>query len=133
MYIAMQALAAISVAIRTFNKIHPLNIYSSSIYLKKKCLRRGTKINSINKQLLETIWPLCFIVTLLLFFGIAGMATLSSIRAFVSGESYWSKSQKEAVHLLHVYTENHDKITYERFLQEISVPLNDQAARLELQ
>lgn len=61
------------------------------------------------------------------------MATLSSIRAFVSGESYWSKSQKEAVHLLHVYAETHDNVTYERFLQEISVPLSDQSARLELQ
>lgn len=65
--------------------------------------------------------------------GIAGMDTLSSVRAFVSGESFWSKSQKESVHLLHVYGETHAEADYQRFLKAIVVPLSDKVAREELQ
>jgi diguanylate cyclase (GGDEF)-like protein/PAS domain S-box-containing protein len=98
------------------------------------CLTVGEyKIFSVNKQLLETIWPFCIIVTLLLFLGIASMDMLSSVRAFVSGESFWSKSQKESVHLLNIYAQSRYESDYQRFLKEISVPLNDKIARIELQ
>ena len=94
---------------------------------------REIKIFSVNKQLLETIWPFCFIVTILLFLGIASMNMLSSVRAFVGGESLWSKSQKESVHHLNVYARSHAEGDYQRFLNAIAVPLNDKAAKLELQ
>lgn len=91
------------------------------------------KIFSVNRQLLETIWPFCIIVILLLFLGIASMDMLSSVRAFVSGESFWSKSQKESVHLLNLYAQSRDESDYQRFLEEIAIPLNDKVARIELQ
>lgn len=72
-------------------------------------------------------------MTLLLFLGIASMDMLSSVRAFASGESFWSKSQKESVHLLNLYAKSHNESDYQRFLEEIAVPLSDQAARIELQ
>jgi diguanylate cyclase (GGDEF)-like protein/PAS domain S-box-containing protein len=94
---------------------------------------KGIKIFSINKSLLETIWPFCFIVMLLIFLSIASMNTLSSVRAFVSGESLWSKSQKESVRHLHDYAKTHAETDYQLFLNAIAVPLNDKVARLELQ
>jgi diguanylate cyclase (GGDEF)-like protein/PAS domain S-box-containing protein len=94
---------------------------------------REQQIFSVNKQLLETIWPFCIIVTLLLVLGIASMDTLSAVRAFVSGESFWSKSQKESVHLLNLYAKTHQETHYQQFLNEISIPLNDKIARIELQ
>ena len=61
------------------------------------------------------------------------MNTLSSVRAFVGGESYWSKSQKESVFHLNRYAYTHNETDYQKFLQVINVPLQDKIARLELQ
>lgn len=61
------------------------------------------------------------------------MNTLSAVRAFVSGESLWSKAQKESVYHLNVYTKTHADSDYQKFLKAIDVPLNDKVARLELQ
>ena len=61
------------------------------------------------------------------------MKTLSSVRAYVSGESFWSKAQKEAVYHLNVYARTHAESDYQRFLNTIEVPLGDKLARNELQ
>lgn len=83
--------------------------------------------------MLQTIWPFCFIVALLLFLGILSMNTLLSVRAFVSGESYWSKYQKESIIYLSNYAATHRESDYQKFLEYIDVPLQDKAARIELQ
>lgn len=88
---------------------------------------------SVNKQLLKTIWPFCFIVALLLFLGIVSMHVLSSVRAYVSGESLWSKSQKESTYHLNRYAVTHSESDYQQFLREIEIPLQDKVARLALQ
>lgn len=61
------------------------------------------------------------------------MNTLSSVRAYVGGESYWSKYQKESILHLSNYAISHDESDYQKFLEYIDVPLHDKAARLELQ
>lgn len=61
------------------------------------------------------------------------MNTLSAVRAYVSGESIWSKSQKESVYHLNTYAKTHADADYQKFLQAIDVPLNDKIARIELQ
>jgi diguanylate cyclase (GGDEF)-like protein/PAS domain S-box-containing protein len=61
------------------------------------------------------------------------MNTLSAVRAYVSGESLWSKAQKESIYHLNVYTKTHADSDYQKFLKAIDVPLNDKIARLELQ
>ena len=61
------------------------------------------------------------------------MKTLSSVRAYVSGESFWSKAQKESVLHLNRYAETHDKSDYQKFLNAIAVPLGDKLAREQLQ
>ena len=83
--------------------------------------------------MLQTIWPFCFIVALLLFLGILCMNTLSSVRAYVGGESYWSKYQKESILHLTNYANSHDEADYQKFLEYIDVPLQDKAVRVELQ
>ncbi|MES2580377.1 MAG: EAL domain-containing protein, partial [Pseudomonadota bacterium] len=85
------------------------------------------------KQLLKTIWPFCFIVALLLFLGIISMQVLSSVRAYVSGESFWSKAQKESTYHLNRYAVTHSEFDYQQFLREIEIPLQDKVARLALQ
>lgn len=61
------------------------------------------------------------------------MNTLSSVRAFVGGESYWSKFQKESVFYLNKYAVTHNQADYQKFLQAINVPVQDKFARLALQ
>lgn len=91
------------------------------------------KILSANKQLITIIWPFCIIVALLFFLGVVSMKALSSVRAYVSGESFWSKSQKEAVYHLNVYARTQAESDYQQFLNAIQVPLGDKLARNQLQ
>ena len=58
---------------------------------------------------------------------------LSAVRAYVTGESLYSKGQKDAqIHLL-AYAENNEEADYQRFLKSLAVPLGDRKAREALQ
>ncbi len=61
------------------------------------------------------------------------MKALSSVRAYVSGESFWSRSQKESVYYLNQYAKSHADSDYQQFLKAIAVPLGDKLARTQLQ
>jgi len=58
--------------------------------------------------------------------------TLSAARAYVGGESQWSKGAKDAVYHLYRYTESHSELDYRRHREALAVSLGDRAARLEL-
>ncbi|MBX3039224.1 MAG: response regulator [Bdellovibrionaceae bacterium] len=61
------------------------------------------------------------------------MQTLSSVRAFVSGEGIWSKAQKSATLSLHKYAQTGDIEHYQTYLSHMQVPLGDHQARVELE
>ena len=86
----------------------------------------------VNKQLLKITWPFLVIVPLLLLLSILSAEALSAVRAFVNGESLWSKSQKQAINALNLYAISHDERDYQAYLRAISVPLGDHRARLAL-
>jgi PAS domain S-box-containing protein len=58
---------------------------------------------------------------------------LSAVRSYVTGESMYSKGQKDAQIYLLDYAEYHRQEDYLRFLSALSVPLGDRVAREELQ
>ncbi|MFD2163465.1 sensor histidine kinase [Paradesertivirga mongoliensis] len=58
---------------------------------------------------------------------------LSSIRAYVNGESEYSKAQKEATRYLIDFIQTSDKRSYDLFKEEIKVPIGDSLARVALQ
>jgi signal transduction histidine kinase len=60
------------------------------------------------------------------------MGKLSAVRAFVGGESLWSKAQKNAVFSLQRYGTTHDEFDYRQFEEFLAVPLGDHDARIEL-
>jgi diguanylate cyclase (GGDEF)-like protein/PAS domain S-box-containing protein len=61
------------------------------------------------------------------------IAILSAGRAFVEGESLWSKAQKKSlVHLMR-YAHTHAESDYAEFRAALAVPLGDRKARLELE
>ena len=61
------------------------------------------------------------------------MNTLTSVRAFISAESFYSKSQKDATYFLNLYATSHSISDYQRFIEAISIPLADYKARTALQ
>jgi PAS domain S-box-containing protein len=58
---------------------------------------------------------------------------LSAVRAYVTGESLYSKGQKDAQIFLLDYAEKHREEDYARFMAALAVPLGDRAAREALQ
>ncbi|MBC8052396.1 MAG: HAMP domain-containing histidine kinase [Sphingobacteriaceae bacterium] len=58
---------------------------------------------------------------------------LSSIRAYVNGESQYSKAQKDATRYLIDFIQTSDLQSYNLFKQELQVPIGDRLARIALQ
>ena len=84
------------------------------------------------RQRWTVIVPFLTVVGLLAALGMLSVDILSSVRAFVGGESLWSKGQKDAVHHLARYTESRAPEDYRKFQASLAVPLGDRIARLEL-
>src|SRR5437899_3432847 len=88
---------------------------------------------SISRRLLLIVWPFLAIVVLLVLLGVGSVDILSSVRAYVSGESLWSKAQKDAAYYLSNYARNRSPDDYRRFVDAIAIPLGDRVAREELE
>jgi PAS domain S-box-containing protein len=73
------------------------------------------------------------IVALQLGVAVISIDVLSAVRAYVTGESLYSKGQKDAQIYLIDYAEYQREVDYERFLAALAVPLGDRVAREELQ
>jgi diguanylate cyclase (GGDEF)-like protein/PAS domain S-box-containing protein len=85
------------------------------------------------KRLLLIIWPFLAILVLLVVLATQSMAILAAGRAYVEGESLWSKAQKQALSHLMRYAHTHAEPDYQNFLTALAVPLGDRKARLELE
>jgi diguanylate cyclase (GGDEF)-like protein len=72
------------------------------------------------------------IVLCLLILANFSLGLLSSMRAYVGGESLWSKSQKDAVFHLQKYAASRAPEELRRFRTDIAVPLGDHEARIEM-
>jgi diguanylate cyclase (GGDEF)-like protein len=78
------------------------------------------------------IWIFAAIVVCLLILADFSLGLLSSMRAYVGGESLWSKSQKDAVFHLQQYASSAAPEELGRFRVEIDVLMGDHQARLEM-
>lgn len=78
------------------------------------------------------IWMFAAIVLSLLILANFSFGVLSSVRAYVGGESRWSKAQKDAVFHLQKYAISRAAQDLQGFRENISVPLGDHTARLEM-
>ncbi len=84
------------------------------------------------RRLLLIVWPFFAIVALMLVIAAASLDILSGCRAYVEGESVWSKAQKDAVFHLLRYAETGNTQHYERYAAAIAIPLGVQIARIEM-
>jgi diguanylate cyclase (GGDEF)-like protein len=78
------------------------------------------------------IWMFAGIVLCLLILANFSFGLLSSMRAYVGGESLWSKSQKDAVFHLQKFAGSHDPKDLQQFRADIAIPLGDRDARIEM-
>jgi diguanylate cyclase (GGDEF)-like protein len=78
------------------------------------------------------IWMFAVIVLCLLALANFSFGVLSSVRAYVGGESLWSKAQKDAVYHLQKYAVSGASKELRQFRADIAVPLGDHEARIEM-
>lgn len=84
------------------------------------------------RRLVLIVWPFLAIVAILLVIAAASLDILSACRAYVEGESVWSKAQKDAVFHLLRYAETGNTQHYERYRAAIAIPIGVRVARLEM-
>lgn len=78
------------------------------------------------------VWIFAAIVLCLLILANFSFGVLSSVRAYVGGESLWSKAQKDAVFHLQNYASSRSREELRQFRANIAIPLGDHEARLEM-
>jgi signal transduction histidine kinase len=69
------------------------------------------------------------VIGMLIALSVLFIDLLSAARAYIGGESLWSKGQKSAVQHLLVYAETHDDSAWSQYRAAIAVPLADRQAR----
>ena len=88
--------------------------------------------SKISAQFLAIVIVVIVSISGMLFLGKFGMDTLSSLRAFVGGESIYSKGQQGGAFNLLQYANTGDEKFYDEFLEHMQQPLSDKKARLAL-
>lgn len=84
------------------------------------------------RSTLRITWPFLLMVVVLAACASGSLHVLSAVRAFVAGESLWTKGQKDAIYFLDRYAATGSPDAYAQFRKAIDVPLGDKAARLAL-
>ena len=87
----------------------------------------------VHKRLALVTWPFLAVIVVLVLLANESLNIVSAGRAYVAGESLWSKAQKEAVYRLSRYTQSRSEEDFRAFRTAIAVPLGDRRARLELE
>jgi two-component system, sensor histidine kinase len=87
---------------------------------------------SIKRKLYFVIGIMALLIAVELFTLWFSVKTLSTVRAYVGGESLWSKAQKDAGYYLEKYGCTHNEKDYTRFREFLKVPSGDAKARTEL-
>ena len=77
--------------------------------------------------------PVMVALGVMLIGAVFSIELLSTIRAWVGGESLYSKGQKDATYYLARYTITHSEADYQRYETALALPLGDEQARLALQ
>ena len=88
---------------------------------------------TVDRKILSVTWPLIVISAFMLSLSALSITILSSARAYVNGESLWSKSERQAIAELRKFGNSGAASDYQNFRTELAVPLGDHIARLELQ
>ncbi len=100
--------------------------------MKGGSLFKWFKNISIAKKLYLTVGLMATLIAIELGALVFSIHTLSSVRAYVSGEGLWSKAQKDAMYQLLRYSRTHNEADYEKFKEFMKVPGGDHKTLVEL-
>ncbi|WP_051293647.1 EAL domain-containing protein [Pseudoduganella violaceinigra] len=78
------------------------------------------------------VLPFALAVAALTLVAVFSLSIAATLRAYVGGESHWSKGQKAAIASLQRYLVTADEQDYRQFQAELAVPLSDMRARREM-
>jgi len=92
-----------------------------------------TLLNGSSYRLLRLISPFIAIVLFQACIAVVSLEVLSSVRAYVAGESIWSRAQKNAVYSLNLYLHSGQRVFFDQYRESLAIPLGDQFARIALQ
>ncbi|MGX5839966.1 EAL domain-containing protein [Mesorhizobium sp. ArgA1] len=84
-------------------------------------------------RLLGLVWPFILVVLVQALVASGSLYTLSAVRAYVGGESHWSKGQKQAIYFLGLYADTGKEEFFNEYREAIAIPLADRSARLALE
>jgi len=87
----------------------------------------------IARRMLLIVSPFLAIIAVLVWLAIMSIDILAAGRAYVEGESLWSKSQKEAVFHLLRFAVTTSESDFQKYQEAMQVPLGFHKARLELE
>ncbi len=88
---------------------------------------------AMSKRMLLIVSPFLAIVAVLVWLAVVSMDILAAGRAYVEGESLWSKNQKEAVFHLMRFASTGSESNFIGYRKAIMVPMGFRKARLELE
>lgn len=91
-----------------------------------------TTLGKERRHTMAVLAPMAAAIALLVAVCVAGLHIASAVRAYVGGESLWSKGRSEAVIQLQNYARLGQPQAYQAYLAALAVPLGDRQARLEL-
>src|SRR5215472_19063741 len=83
-------------------------------------------------RLAKLVWPFAAIVVLVAVSVSISLDVMSAVRAYVAGESLWSKAQKDATAHLARYARTAEESEYAAYLEAIHTIDGDRKARVEL-
>ncbi|HTP46147.1 MAG TPA: EAL domain-containing protein [Casimicrobiaceae bacterium] len=84
-------------------------------------------------RLFGLTWPFAVVAAMLALLVGVSLEVMSSVRAYVAGESLWSKAQKDAVAHLMRYARTGESAEYGAYVEAMRTIDGDRAAREELQ
>ena len=104
---------------------------------------RGESVNGVGQRLasvlastariVDVIWPFLIAIVVLCALSYFRSSAMTSVRAYIGGESMWSKGQKDAYFFLDRYAHSRAEDDYRAYLNAIAIPLGDRAAREALE
>ena len=83
-------------------------------------------------RLLGIIWPFIAVVLFQALLGGMSLYAMSAMRAYVGGESLWSKGQKDAIYYLNLYVDSRDEENFRKYREAIAIPEGSHRLRLAL-
>ncbi|WP_374580683.1 EAL domain-containing protein [Pseudoduganella sp.] len=89
-------------------------------------------MRSSQERYAAVVLPFALAVAALTLVAVLSVSIMSTLRAYVAGESHWSKGQKAAIATLQRYLATADEQDFQQFRAELAVPLSDLVARREM-